>query len=217
MGLTVIPDREISASESELIHADGSVTFVADQSLGGNSLTNVADPVDAQDAATKAYVDAAVDGLGTGDVLGPVSSTDRAIATWNGADGDTLRDNPDWTISANGKLKAKSSYSPMISPSGGATVNLDLNSDNVFLVPLTANTTLTVTNATVGQRFMVRTKQDATGSRTLGFFDGIRWPSGAVPAPTSTASKADWWGFICTHLDGYGDPQFDGFVLGKGY
>ena len=46
-----------------VIKADGSVDFAADQSLGGFALTDVADPVDPQDAATKAYVDAAGGGL----------------------------------------------------------------------------------------------------------------------------------------------------------
>lgn len=45
------------------IQSDGSVVFTADQALGGFKLTGVADPTAAQDAATKAYVDAVALGL----------------------------------------------------------------------------------------------------------------------------------------------------------
>lgn len=41
------------------IKSDGSVPFAADQSMGGNKLTNLATPAVGTDAANKAYVDAA--------------------------------------------------------------------------------------------------------------------------------------------------------------
>jgi predicted hotdog family 3-hydroxylacyl-ACP dehydratase len=43
-----------------------------------------------------------------GDVDGPVTSTDRAIATWNGTTGDLLRDNSTVLVDANGFLSASS-------------------------------------------------------------------------------------------------------------
>lgn len=49
-------------SGARQILKDGSVAFTADQSMGSHKLTSVTDPSSAQDAATKAYVDAAVAG-----------------------------------------------------------------------------------------------------------------------------------------------------------
>ncbi len=47
------------------IYSSGSVPFAADQSMGGNRLTNVEDPSLDQDAATKGYVDSIIAGGGT--------------------------------------------------------------------------------------------------------------------------------------------------------
>lgn len=48
---------------AQYVQADGSRAFTANQSLGGNRLTNVGDPTSAQDAATKSYVDGLLQGF----------------------------------------------------------------------------------------------------------------------------------------------------------
>jgi hypothetical protein len=53
-------------------------------------------------------------GVGGGDVSGPGSSTDRAIATWNGAAGDTLRDNANAKVLSSGAVLVKASAGGLI-------------------------------------------------------------------------------------------------------
>lgn len=53
----------LSKLAEAVIQADGGQAFTADQSLGGNKLTNVGTPSSATDAATKGYVDSVAEGL----------------------------------------------------------------------------------------------------------------------------------------------------------
>lgn len=51
------------ADGANFIKKDGSVAFTADQSFGGNKVTNIGTPTSNTDAATKAYVDSVAQGL----------------------------------------------------------------------------------------------------------------------------------------------------------
>ena len=99
--------------------------------------------------------------------------------------------------------------SPIESNTDGATVTFDLDVSNTHTVTLGGNRTLALSNADVGQKFIIRLVQDGTGSRTVTWFSTIKWPGGVTPTLTTTANKTDVFGFICTSANNY-----DGFVVG---
>ncbi len=71
-----------SAADAKYIQKDGSTAFTADQSMGGFELTNLAIPTQDSSAATKAYVDLAVQGL---DLKESVKAATTADITLSGA------------------------------------------------------------------------------------------------------------------------------------
>ena len=75
---------------------------------------------------------------------------------------------------------------------------------------LGGNRTLAISNETAGQCFIIKLIQDGTGSRTVTWFSTIKWAGGTAPTLTTTADKADTFGFLCTGTDTY-----DGFVIGQ--
>lgn len=97
----------------------------------------------------------------------------------------------------------------------GATVTLDPRVSPKMQVTLGGNRTLAISgsNCYVGQILMLKLIQDGTGSRTVTWFSTINWAGGSAPTLTTTASRADVIGLVCTDTAG---PKFDGFVLGQG-
>jgi len=94
--------------------------------------------------------------------------------------------------------------------SDAGTITFDLDTSNIHSVTLGDNRTLAISNEDAGQVFVIRLVQDATGSRTVTWFSTIKWPGGVTPTLTTTASKTDVFGFICTSADTY-----DGFIIGQ--
>lgn len=95
------------------------------------------------------------------------------------------------------------------SATDGTTITFDMASKNIHTVTLGGDRTLAVTNVSVGQSFIIRLVQDATGSRTVTWWSGISWPSGTAPTLSTAAGAVDVFGFICTSTDHY-----DGFFMG---
>ena len=92
-----------------------------------------------------------------------------------------------------------------------ATITFDMDQSNVHMVTLGDSRTLAVSNVDVGQKFLIRLQQDSTGSRTVTWWSNIQWAEGGTePTLTTTAGKADLFGFL-SPSGGY----YDGFVVGQ--
>lgn len=95
----------------------------------------------------------------------------------------------------------------------GATITFDMSDvtkGNVRSVTLGGNRTLAVSNVSIGQKFVIRLKQDGTGSRTVTWWSTINWVGGLTPVLTTTINKTDSFGFLCTDTNVY-----DGYILGQ--
>lgn len=101
------------------------------------------------------------------------------------------------------KAQFDSHFGGLKSDADAATVTFDLAVSDKHTVTLGGNRTLALANVSVGQAFMLVLVQDATGSRTVTWFSGIKWPGGTVPTLTTTANKADVFSFLCTAAGAY--------------
>ena len=91
-----------------------------------------------------------------------------------------------------------------------ATSTFDFAYANIHSLTLsTATTTLSFANPVSGQAVITRIEQDGTGGRRVVFPSTIYWAGGTAPTLTSTASKTDVFGFLCT-ASGF----YDGYIVG---
>jgi hypothetical protein len=91
-----------------------------------------------------------------------------------------------------------------------ATSTFDFSFANIHSLTLSAaTTTLSFANPIAGQALITRLGQDGTGGRRVVFPSTIYWAGGTAPTLTSTASKTDAFGFLCT-ASGF----YDGYVVG---
>lgn len=109
-------------------------------------------------------------------------------------------------------------YNPIITyaPVAAATAIIDLTQSNVNHITMPAgNITLAVSGQRSGQCFIVRILQDSSGSRTVTWFSTIKWAGGSPPTLTTTANKADTFGFEITSILSTGVATYDGFIIGQ--
>lgn len=109
-----------------------------------------------------------------------------------------------------GKINYDASYGAITADTDGATVTFNMATSDRHGVTLGGNRTLAVSNVSVGQFFVIRLLQDGTGSRTVTWFSTIKWGTSGVPTLTTTAGKADLFGFYCTSAN-----NFDGSVINQ--
>lgn len=116
-------------------------------------------------------------------------------------------------LSADGTYRTPSviatsqAYTP--SAAGTATLDLSLGNDHRITMPA-GNITIALTGVVTSQKFIITITQDSVGSRTVTWFNTIRWAGGSVPSLTATANKRDVFAFIQT-----GSATYDGFVVGQ--
>lgn len=120
--------------------------------------------------------------------------------------------NGDLTLAGNGtgKVRADARYGTLTTDSWTDPLTFSMATSNYHQATLQGNTTFAVSNVAVGQAFIIRVVQDGTGSRTVTWWSTIKWAGGVAPTLTTTASKADVFGFQCTSSGNY-----DGFVIGQ--
>ena len=136
----------------------------------------------------------------TGDLSGPASSTDNALARWDGTGGGTLQ-NSGWTLNDSDELNAgdKPAYnSPARENVIGSTANnqsLDLSAYNYFELEPTGNIEIDFTNLSANGRSGAVVKLTGGGDHTItwkagGATGNVKWDGGSAPS-LSTGTDYD--------------------------
>lgn len=116
------------------------------------------------------------------------------------------------SIAPSGKLACVGRSGPITANADAATVTFDLNVSDRHTLTLGGGRTLALSNDAIGQQFTILLKQDATGSRTVTWWSGIKWSGGAAPTLTATANKEDIFTFLKV-----GSGDYRGFVAGQNH
>ena len=128
----------------------------------------------------RALISATVEGV----LNAPTSSTDNAIARFDGTGGTAVQ-NSGITIDDNNVMAVPSQYYSSKYDAGNSSTALTINWNN-------GNCTFTFTNPQAGGRYLLELLQDATGSRTITLPAAVKHPSATAPTLTTTAGRTDF-------------------------
>lgn len=150
-------------------------------------------------------------------VVGPASSTDNAIARWDGATGTLLQDSYP-TIDDSGNLdmaggELRDYAHQLVEANTGAAYEIDWSAAGIFELTLTANVTFTFANVSAGRAITLVLIQDGTGSRTATWPGAVDWINGIAPQLSPTPADMDIITLICRN-DG---STVNGFEAGFGF
>ena len=131
--------------------------------------------------------------------------------------GSNVPEYPIDVVTHSGVIRASGVKGCISTNPDAATVTFDLNAATTHAVTLGGDRTLAVSNANVGDKFLIRLQQPTSSAgKTVTWFSHIKWAEGGTaPTLTATASKADLLGFLAASGDGGSNIWYDGFVVGQ--
>lgn len=120
--------------------------------------------------------------------------------------------NANETIACLGQQNAftKQQYFAQATLTDASSISWDLQAAQSATVTLGGNRTLSnPTNAVAGATYLLRVKQDATGSRTLAYGNNYKFPGGFTPTLTTTANAVDLLAFYYDGTNMLGTSQLN--------
>ena len=97
------------------------------------------------------------------------------------------------------------SNSPVYSLTDAATITPDWDNGSMQSVTIAGNRTIAnPSNKKDGSTYILKIKQDSTGSRTLTWGTDYKWAGGTAPTLTTTANAVDIITFFCDGISLYG-------------